>query len=40
MWTGPHDDPEGDETVVRIEGIAAGVIGEDEFTAWIAARLE
>lgn len=39
-WVHPPDDPEGDETVAMIEGIAAGAIGEDEFTAWIAARLE
>ncbi len=39
-WTHPPVDPEGGETVVMIEGIAAGAIGEDEFTAWIAARLE
>jgi len=39
MWTRPHDDPEGDGTVAMVEGVAAGTISEDEFTAWIAARL-
>jgi hypothetical protein len=39
-WTHPHDDPEGNETVAIIEGVAAGAIGEDELTAWIAERLE
>jgi len=39
-WTHPPDDPEGDETVAMIEGVAAGAIGEDEFTAWMAERLE
>lgn len=32
--------PEGDETVAIIEGVAAGAIGEDELTAWIAERLK
>ena len=39
-WTNPRDDPEGDETVAIIEGVAAGAIGEDELTAWIAERLK
>jgi len=39
-WTQPADDPEGDETVAIIEGVAAGNVGEDKLTAWIAERLE
>jgi hypothetical protein len=39
-WTHPRDDPEGDETVAIIEDVAAGAVGEDELTAWIAERLE
>ena len=39
-WTHPRDDAEGDETVAIIEGVAAGSVGEDEFAAWIAERLE
>jgi death on curing protein len=39
-WTHPRDDPEGDETVAIIEGVASGSVGEDELTAWIAERLE
>ena len=39
-WTHPPDDPDGDETVAVIEGVAAGAVDEDEFTAWIAERLE
>ena len=39
MWTGPHDDPEGDGTVAIIEGVAAGQIDEDTLTAWIEQRL-
>jgi len=39
-WTNPPDDPDGDETVAVIEGVAAGAVDEDEFTAWIAERLE
>ena len=38
-WTHPPDDPEGDGTVATIEGVAAGQIDEDTFTAWIAERL-
>jgi death on curing protein len=39
-WTHPPDDPEGDETVAMIEGVAAGAIGEDELAVWIVQRLE
>jgi death on curing protein len=39
-WTHPRDDPDGDETVATIEGVAAAIVGEDDFTAWIAERLE
>jgi death on curing protein len=39
-WTHPADDPEGDETVAIIEGVAAGNVGEDELTAWVTERLE
>jgi len=39
-WTHPSDDLEGDETVAMIEGVAAGAVGEDGFTVWIAARLD
>ena len=39
-WTHPPDDPEGDETVAIIEGVAAGTVDEDELAVWIAARLE
>ena len=39
-WTHPPDDPEGDETVAVIEGVAAGTLDEDELAVWIAQRLE
>ena len=39
-WTHPPDDPEGDETVAIIEGVAAGTVDEDELAVWIAQRLE
>ena len=39
-WTNPSDDPEGDETVAIIEGVAARAVNEDELTAWIAERLK
>ncbi len=38
-WTHPPDDPEGDDTVATIEGVAAGQIDEDTFTVWIRQRL-
>ncbi|MCC5949918.1 MAG: Fic family protein [Nitriliruptoraceae bacterium] len=38
-WTHPPDDLEGDDTVAMIEGVAAGKIDEDTFTAWITERL-
>jgi death on curing protein len=38
-WTHPPDDPEGDETVAIIEGVAAGTVDEDELAVWIAQRL-
>ncbi len=38
-WTHPPDDPEGDDTVAPIEGVAAGQIDEDTFTVWIRQRL-
>ena len=38
-WTYPPDDPEGDETVAIIEGVAAGEVDEDELCAWISERL-
>ena len=39
-WTQPLDDPEGDQTVAIIEGVAAGEVDEDELKDWIADRLE
>ena len=39
-WANPPDDPEGDETVAIIEGVAAGAVDEDELTGWIAGRLK
>jgi death on curing protein len=39
-WTHPPDDPEGDDTVAMIEGVAAGQIDEDTLTAWVEQRLE
>ncbi len=39
-WTHPPDDPDGDETVAIIEGVAAGMLDEDELAVWIAQRLE
>ena len=38
-WTHPHDDPEGDDTVAVVEGVAAGIIDEAALTVWIAERL-
>lgn len=39
-WTPPAaDDPDGDETVATIEGVAAGTIDEETLTAWIERRL-
>ena len=38
-WTHPPDDPDGDDTVAIIEGVAAGQIDEDTLTAWIEQRL-
>ena len=38
-WTYPSDDPEGDETVAIIEGVAAGEVDEDELCEWISDRL-
>lgn len=38
-WTHPPDDPEGDDTVAIIEGVAAGQIDEDTLTVWIEQRL-
>jgi len=38
-WTHPPDDPEGDDTVAMIEGVAAGQFDEDTLTAWITERL-
>lgn len=38
-WTHPPDDPDGDDTVATIEGVAAGQIDEDALTAWITDRL-
>lgn len=38
-WTHPPDDPDGDDTVAIIEGVAAGQIDEDTLTAWITDRL-
>jgi len=35
----PGDDPDGDETVKVMWGIAAGRIDEDELTAWVANRI-
>lgn len=39
-WTHPPDDPEGDDTVAMIEGVAAGNIDEDTLTAWVEQRVE
>ncbi len=38
-WTHPPDDPDGDDTVAIIEGVAAGQIDEDTLTVWIEQRL-
>jgi len=38
-WTHPPDDPEGDDTVGMIEGVAADSIDEDTLTTWITERL-
>jgi death on curing protein len=38
-WSAPPDDPDGDETVAVIEGVAAGAVDEDALAVWIAARL-
>lgn len=38
-WTHPPGDPEGDDTVAMIEGVAAGQFDEDTLTAWITERL-
>lgn len=38
-WTYPPDDPEGDETVAIIEGVAAGEVDEDELCDWVSRRL-
>jgi death on curing protein len=38
-WTHPANDPEGDETVAMIEGVAAGQIDEETLTAWVTERL-
>jgi death-on-curing protein len=39
-WTDPPgDEPDGDETVKTIWGLAEGRVSEDELTAWIAERL-
>lgn len=38
-WTRPPSDPDGDDTVAIIEGVAAGQIDEDTLTAWITDRL-
>ena len=38
-WTHPPDDHDGDATVAKIEGVAAGQIDEDTLTAWIEQRL-
>lgn len=39
IWTRPPDDPEGDETVAIIEGVAAGEVDEDALRDWITDRL-
>ena len=39
-WADPAgDDPDGDETVKVILGLAAGHIDEDELTTWVADRI-
>jgi death on curing protein len=39
-WAPPAaDDPDGDETVAIIEGVAAGRIDEEQLRAWVAERL-
>ena len=38
-WAPPPDDPEGDETVAIIEGVAAGTIDEEGFAEWVRDRL-
>lgn len=35
----PGDDPDGDETVKIIFGLAAGRVDEDELTRWVAERI-
>lgn len=38
-WTYPPDDPEGDQTVAIIEGVAAGEADADALCDWITDRL-
>jgi death on curing protein len=39
-WSPPAaDDPDGDETVAVIEGVAAGEVDEDQLRDWITQRL-
>lgn len=39
-WSDPRgDDPDGDETVKVLWGVAAGRIDEDELTSWVADRI-
>lgn len=39
MWSQPAEDPEGDETVAVIEGVAAGEVDEERLRAWVTERL-
>lgn len=38
-WSQPAEDPEGDETVAVIEGVAAGEVDEEQLRAWVTERL-
>ncbi|MEX0832626.1 MAG: hypothetical protein WD276_01935 [Actinomycetota bacterium] len=39
-WRDPSgDDPDGNETVSIIEGVAAGEVGEGELAGWVKERL-
>lgn len=38
-WSHPPNDPDGDQTVAMIEGVASGAVDEDRLARWIADRL-
>jgi death on curing protein len=39
-WTDPPEDPEGDETVAIMIGVAEGSVAEEAFAKWVADRIE